>query len=76
MAVDVGMLNDRPFFNVAGVGFDAHVARLFNERPRGRRGKLPYVVIGVIGPTRLNYARVIPMVDHTARVVSKIIGGG
>jgi heat-inducible transcriptional repressor len=32
-------------------------------------------VIGVIGPTRLNYARVIPMVDHTARVVSKIIGG-
>jgi heat-inducible transcriptional repressor len=32
-------------------------------------------VIGVIGPTRLNYARVIPMVDHTAKVVSKIIGG-
>ena len=32
-------------------------------------------VIGVIGPTRLNYARVIPMVDHTANVVSKIIGG-
>ena len=32
-------------------------------------------VIGVIGPTRLNYARVIPMVDHTARVVSKLIGG-
>ena len=31
-------------------------------------------VIGVIGPTRLNYARVIPMVDHTANVVSKIIG--
>jgi heat-inducible transcriptional repressor len=31
-------------------------------------------VIGVIGPTRLNYARVIPMVDHTAKVVSKIIG--
>jgi heat-inducible transcriptional repressor len=32
-------------------------------------------VIGVIGPTRLNYARVIPMVDHTAKVVSKLIGG-
>jgi heat-inducible transcriptional repressor len=31
-------------------------------------------VIGVIGPTRLNYARVIPMVDYTARIVSKIIG--
>lgn len=32
-------------------------------------------VLGVIGPTRLNYARVIPMVDYTARVVSKILGG-
>jgi heat-inducible transcriptional repressor len=30
-------------------------------------------VIGVIGPTRLNYARVIPMVDYTARVVSRLI---
>ena len=45
--VDVGLLNDRPFFNVAGIGFDAHIARLFNERPRGRRGRWPYVVIGV-----------------------------
>ncbi len=32
-------------------------------------------VIGVIGPTRLNYARVIPMVDYTAKVVSKLMGG-
>ncbi len=31
-------------------------------------------VLGVIGPTRLNYARVIPMVDYTARVVSRILG--
>jgi heat-inducible transcriptional repressor len=31
-------------------------------------------VIGVIGPTRLNYARVIPMVDYTAKVVSKLVG--
>ncbi len=32
-------------------------------------------VIGVIGPTRLNYARVIPMVDYTAKVVGKLITG-
>jgi len=31
-------------------------------------------VLGVIGPTRLNYARVIPMVDYTARVVSQMLG--
>ncbi|MBN8965798.1 MAG: heat-inducible transcriptional repressor HrcA [Rhizobiales bacterium] len=32
-------------------------------------------VIGVIGPTRMNYARVIPMVDYTAKVVGKLLGG-
>lgn len=30
-------------------------------------------VLGVIGPTRLNYARVIPMVDFTAKVISRLI---
>jgi heat-inducible transcriptional repressor len=29
--------------------------------------------IGVIGPTRLNYSRVIPTVDYTARVISKLM---
>jgi heat-inducible transcriptional repressor len=31
-------------------------------------------VLGVIGPTRLNYARVVPVVDYTAKVVSRILG--
>lgn len=30
-------------------------------------------VIGVIGPTRLNYARIIPMVDYTAQLVGRIL---
>jgi heat-inducible transcriptional repressor len=30
-------------------------------------------VIGVIGPTRLNYARIVPMVDYTAKVVSTVL---
>lgn len=30
--------------------------------------------IGVIGPTRMNYARIIPMVDYTAKLLSRIIG--
>lgn len=29
--------------------------------------------VGVIGPTRLNYARIVPMVDYTAQVVSRLI---
>ncbi len=30
--------------------------------------------IGVIGPTRLNYARIIPLVDYTAKVIGRFIG--
>lgn len=31
--------------------------------------------IGVIGPARLNYARIIPLVDYTARVLGRILDG-
>ncbi|WP_017932309.1 heat-inducible transcriptional repressor HrcA [Robiginitomaculum antarcticum] len=30
--------------------------------------------VAVIGPTRLNYARVIPMVDYTAQIVGRLLG--
>ena len=30
--------------------------------------------VGVIGPTRINYARIIPVVDYTAQVVSRLMG--
>lgn len=30
--------------------------------------------IGVVGPTRINYARIIPMVDYTAQLVGRFIG--
>src|SRR4051794_29585177 len=40
---------------------------------RGREGKVVGVV-GVIGPTRLNYARVVPMVDFTAQALSRLLG--
>lgn len=29
--------------------------------------------LGVIGPTRLNYARIVPMVDYTAQLVSRLL---
>ena len=40
---------------------------------RDREGRV-VGVLGVIGPTRLNYARVVPMVDFTARSLGKRIG--
>ncbi|MEN3929904.1 heat-inducible transcriptional repressor HrcA [Microvirga sp. W0021] len=30
-------------------------------------------VVGIIGPTRLNYSRIVPMVDYTAQVVSRLL---
>ena len=45
--IDAGMMGERPFFNIAGIGFDARVAALFNARGAGRRGGWPYIVIGV-----------------------------
>jgi heat-inducible transcriptional repressor len=30
-------------------------------------------VLGVIGPTRLNYARIIPMVDYTAKLIGRLL---
>jgi heat-inducible transcriptional repressor len=30
-------------------------------------------VIGILGPTRLNYGRIIPMVDHTAKVIGRLL---
>jgi heat-inducible transcriptional repressor len=41
---------------------------------RDKQGKI-VGVLGVIGPTRLNYARVVPMVDYTAKVLSQMMRG-
>jgi heat-inducible transcriptional repressor len=30
--------------------------------------------VGVIGPTRLNYGRIVPIVDYTAQLVGKLLG--
>jgi heat-inducible transcriptional repressor len=38
-------------------------------------GKRVLGAIGVIGPARLNYARVIPLVDYTARALGRLMDG-
>jgi YegS/Rv2252/BmrU family lipid kinase len=43
--LDVGDVNGRPFLNLAGLGFDARVAKRFNLLTR--RGGLPYLLIGL-----------------------------
>ena len=43
--IDVGEVDDRLFVNVAGIGFDAHVAWRFNEQGTRRRGLATYASI-------------------------------
>jgi heat-inducible transcriptional repressor len=33
-------------------------------------------VLGIIGPTRMGYSSVIPIVDYTARLVSRLLKEG
>jgi heat-inducible transcriptional repressor len=56
---------ENPLFSMSG---SALVAAPYMDSQHRVLGAL-----GVIGPTRLNYARVIPMVDYTAKVVGRLI---
>lgn len=37
------------------------------------RGKQVLGTLGVIGPTRMNYCKIIPVVDYTAKLISEIL---
>jgi heat-inducible transcriptional repressor len=57
---------DNPLFANTGCSMVVAPFRDSQERILG--------AIGVIGPTRLNYARIIPLVDYTARTISRVVG--
>ena len=64
--------SENRLFNLAGCSMIvAPLAGAGNSEAAAGR---PLGAIGVIGPTRLNYARIIPMVDYTARAVSRLMG--
>jgi heat-inducible transcriptional repressor len=54
---------DNPLFANTGCSMVVAPFRDSQERILG--------AIGVIGPTRLNYARIIPLVDYTARTIGR-----
>lgn len=58
--------SENPLFSLSGSA--TIVAPYMNS------GRKVVGALGIIGPTRLNYARVIPMVDYTAQVVGRLVG--
>ena len=59
--------SENKLFSLSGSSMIAAPFRDGNQRIAG--------VLGVIGPTRLNYARIVPMVDYTARAVARLMQG-
>ncbi len=66
-AVRVFIGSENPLFSLSGSSLI--VAPYMNAERR------VVGALGVIGPTRLNYARVIPVVDYTARAVGRVLDG-
>ena len=29
--------------------------------------------IGVVGPTRLNYSKIVPLVDYTSKIIGRVV---
>lgn len=56
---------DNNLFNLTGVSMVVNSFRDTNQQVVG--------AIGVIGPSRMNYARIIPMVDFTANLIKRLI---
>ena len=57
---------DNELFNLSGCSF---IVAPYNSGQSQIVG-----AIGVIGPTRMNYARIIPMVDYTAKLIGRMMG--
>lgn len=57
---------DNELFNVSGCSF---IVAPYNSSSNQLVG-----AIGVIGPTRMNYARIVPMVDYTAKLIGRLVG--
>ena len=59
--------SENKLFSLSGSSMIAAPFRDSSQRIAG--------VLGVIGPTRLNYARIVPMVDYTAKALARLVQG-
>lgn len=68
--IDVGELGGRMFVNVAGIGFDAHVGRLFNARKQRRPiGYITTTISELFKYTPVEYSIVLGNETHRRRAL-------
>ena len=75
--IDVGFVNDRPFFNVASLGLSAELALSLSREEKKRFGQLGYAIAGVRVLLRARpFSALITGGKHTSRVRSYQIAVG
>lgn len=71
--IDMGELDGRPFVNLAGIGFDAHVAAAFDDPGNHRRGLAKYASITARALSRYIPARYVITTSSTRIEASAIL---
>jgi heat-inducible transcriptional repressor len=71
--LDTCMESDGVHIFIGAENYMHHLERMSVITAPYMSGKETVGVLGVIGPTRMGYDRVIPIVDYTAKVLSKLL---
>jgi heat-inducible transcriptional repressor len=72
--VQVFIGTENNIFSYSGCSMILSAVFQKDESP-GQEGNEKIIgAIGVIGPTRINYGRIVPMVDYTSRAISRLLG--
>jgi heat-inducible transcriptional repressor len=59
--------------SIGSENFDARLASLSVVAASYQNGTMPLGSVAIVGPVRMDYERVIPLVDYTARTLSRLL---
>jgi heat-inducible transcriptional repressor len=59
--------------SIGSENFDARLASLSVVAASYQHGAMPLGSVAIVGPVRMDYERVIPLVDYTARTLSRLL---
>ena len=62
-----------PTVSIGSENFDARLTSLSVVAASYQSGAIPLGSVAIVGPVRMDYERVIPLVDYTARTLSRLL---
>jgi heat-inducible transcriptional repressor len=63
-----------PMISIGSENFDARLSGFSVVASAYASGSMPLGSLAVVGPVRMDYERVIPLVSYTARALSRVLG--